>query len=159
MPSNAGRVLEVGEGGGEAYVGSAVLRCGEVAGAAELFSAAGHVGQPAAALVVGGDPLAVVDDVDGQFIGDSHMDGQPGGSGVAHGVADGFGEDRCGVLGQFGADDAHRSRQCHRGPDVAVVGQLGDRGVDALTEILPGPCCGVQPENGVADVLDRKSVV
>ena len=53
--------------------------------------------------------MAVVPDVDAQFVGDGDFDGQTGCAGMPKNVADGFCEDSFSVLGEISIDSGHRT--------------------------------------------------
>jgi hypothetical protein len=80
-------------------VGAAGGWSADLAIAVGLLGAMRHVGRAAATLVAVGDAAAVVDDIDGQVVGDGDLDDEAAGPGVAHGVAYGFDDDRFGMLG------------------------------------------------------------
>jgi hypothetical protein len=66
-----------------------------------LLGASTHVSQTALPSIVRRNAVAVVPDVNAQFVGGGDFDGQTGCAGMPKNVADGFCDDSFGVLGEF----------------------------------------------------------
>jgi hypothetical protein len=114
-----------------------------------------HIGQAAAALIVLRDSAPVVDDLDRQLIVNADTHGQVAGPGMANGIADGFGDDGLGMVGQFTGDSCQRSRYVQDCGDVAVFGEFGDPVLNPLPKIPAFRYRVLQFEDRGPNVVDR----
>lgn len=99
--------------------------------------------------------MAVVADIDDQFVGDGYLNGETVGAGMPNSVADGFGDDSLGVLSQLGTNSGHWTGHVQRRSDVSVLGQIGDHTLDLPTEPAVVLSRRLQLEDGGADIFDR----
>src|SRR5271168_3575643 len=135
--------------------GSPLWRGGVATCSADLLGPSTHVGQTALPLVVRRNAVAVVPDVDAQFVGDGDFDGQTGCAGMPKNVADGFCEDSFGVLGELSIDSGHRTGHVQSGHDVSILGQISEHTLYPPTKPASTLGRSLQFEDGGANVLDR----
>jgi hypothetical protein len=75
--SGSCQLLAIGQRSGPVYVGTALGRAGDFAGAAKLLGAVRHIGQSAAARIANRHATTVVGDVNGDHVLDTDLKGQP----------------------------------------------------------------------------------